>query len=132
MRTLITLFLSFFLCVPALAEIDLSTERVTDNGYFHASYTSKLAPIEINTLHAWIIHIKDKEGNDIANAEVSVIGGMPEHNHGLPTQPQVTKNIGNGCYLLEGMKFHMLGWWTITLSITNDDVNDTVTFNLKL
>lgn len=132
MKTSLTVFLSFFLCAPVYSETDLSTDRFTDDGYYQVSYSSKLEPVEINTLHAWIIHIKDKEGNDITNAEINIVGGMPEHNHGLPTQPQITKNIGNGCYLLEGMKFHMLGWWTVTISITNNDVNDTVTFNLKL
>lgn len=132
MKTLISLFIFLFLFISAFAESDLSTKKYSDNGYFQVSYTSKLEPIEINNLHAWIIHIKDKDGNNISNAKVTVVGGMPEHNHGFPTQPQITKNIGDGCYLLEGMKFHMPGWWTVTLSISNGDMSDAVTFNLKL
>ncbi|MGH1537173.1 MAG: FixH family protein [Gammaproteobacteria bacterium] len=96
------------------------------------SYISTMQPIEINNLHAWKIFIKNKDGKDIPNAEIHVVGGMPDHNHGLPTQPQITKSFGDGCYLLEGMKFQMPGWWTVTLTITNEDITDTVTFNLKL
>ena len=131
MKTLI-IFVIALLCTSALAETDLATNKLSDNGHFQVSYTSKLVPIEINSLHAWIIHIKDKDGKDAPNAEVNVIGGMPEHNHGLPTQPQITKNLGDGCYLLEGMKFHMLGWWTVTVSIMNENISDAATFNLKL
>ena len=132
MKAIITFFISLLLGTLALAETDLSASKYSDNGHFQVSYTSKLEPIEINNLHTWVIHIKDKDGKDIANAELKVIGGMPEHNHGLPTQPQITKNLGDGCYLLEGMKFHMLGWWTVTVSIMNKDTSDMVTFNLKL
>lgn len=120
----------------SIAETNSGESRLTkdtsDNGYFEVSYTSKLEPIEINNLHAWVIHVKDENGGDVSNAEVTVIGGMPEHNHGLPTQPQITKNLGGGCYLLEGMKFHMLGWWTVSITIMNKDINDVVTFNLHL
>ncbi|MGI9227383.1 MAG: FixH family protein, partial [Gammaproteobacteria bacterium] len=65
-------------------------------------------------------------------ADIKVDGGMPEHNHGFPTRPQVTKNLGDGCYLLEGMKFHMGGLWTISISITDNNVSDNVTFDLNL
>ena len=34
---------------------------------------------------------------------------MPEHNHGFPTAPRVTENLGEGDYLLEGMRFNMGG-----------------------
>ncbi len=132
MKLLIRIFITFMLCTSVFAETDLSSSKLSDKKHFQVSYTSKLDPIEINNLHAWIIYIKDANGKAVHAAEVTVIGGMPEHNHGLPTKPQVTKNLGDGCYLLEGMKFHMLGWWAVTVSIMNENTTDTVTFNLKL
>jgi hypothetical protein len=132
MKSLITFFILLSLCASTFAETDLAEQQASDNGHFQVSYTSKLEPIEINNLHAWIIHIKDNNGKDVTDAEVNAVGGMPEHNHGLPTQPQITKNLGDGCYLLEGMRFHMLGWWTVTITIINENISDTVTFNLNL
>jgi len=132
MKHLIFILFTLALCNSAFSETDLASSKASDNGYYQVSYISILEPIEINNLHAWKIFIKDKNGKDVPNAEISVIGGMPEHNHGLPTQPQITKSFGDGCYLLEGIKFHMLGWWTVTISITNENISDTVTFNLKL
>jgi len=132
MKALIIFSLVLLFCMPINAEMDFSSNKTSDNGHFQISYRSEMKPIEINSLHSWKIFIKDRQGKDVPNAEVSAIGGMPEHNHGLPTQPQITKSFGDGCYLLEGMKFHMLGWWTVTISISNKDLSDTVTFNLKL
>ena len=115
------------------AETNQESTKLSDYQYFKVSYTSKVEPIEINRLHAWLIHIEDKKnGENIEDAEIHVNGGMPEHNHGLPTQPQITKNLGDGYYLLEGMKFHMMGYWTITLTITDGEKSDDVTFELNL
>lgn len=116
----------------SFAETNQKSTKLSDNQHFKVSYTSKVEPIEINRLHAWLILIQDKNGKRIENAEILVQGGMPEHNHGFPTQPKITKYLGDGCYLLEGMKFHMMGYWTITLSITDGEISDDVTFELNL
>ena len=57
---------------------------------------------------------------------------MPQHGHGLPTTPQVTKNLGNGRYLIEGVKFNMRGWWIFELGVDGEDGADVVTFNIVL
>jgi hypothetical protein len=55
---------------------------------------------------------------------------MPQHGHGLPTQPQVTRELGDGRYLLEGMKFSMPGWSDLKLQVRSTDGQaDRVTFN---
>ena len=62
-------------------------------------------------------------------ARIAVDGGMPQHGHGLPTRPRVTRELGDGSYLLEGMKFSMTGWWEIKLAIDAAEGTDKVTFN---
>lgn len=111
---------------------DYSTTRAGDNGLFRASYTSESDPIAINDLHTWTLHVETMEGAPVDDAVVSVSGGMPEHNHGLPTQPQVTENLGGGDYRVEGMQFQMNGWWTVTFDIDAGGEQDSVTFNLQL
>ena len=55
---------------------------------------------------------------------------MPQHGHGLPTQPRVTQEIGDGRYLMEGMKFSMTGWWDMRLAVQAGDVTDGAVFNV--
>jgi len=132
-KTLLLILFPLVICASAYADLDYSSDKLSDNQQFQVSYKSVLEPIKINNLHAWKIFIKDKDGKYINDAEIEVSGGgMPDHNHGFPTNPQITQNFGDGCYLLEGLKFHMMGWWNITLSITHKDISDTVTFNLTL
>ena len=123
--------------IPALAENEsgmpgTETFRVSDEQQFQVQFTSKLNPVVINTLHTWILHIENRSGEPAANAVIQVSGGMPEHDHGLPTRPRVTENLGDGNYLLEGLKFHMGGLWQVTLSIQQGAVSDSVTFDLNL
>ena len=70
-------------------------------------------------------------GVGIDRAIIAVDGGMPEHGHGLPTKPRVTRQLGGGVYEIEGVRFNMGGWWELKLSISTPDGTDHVTFNLS-
>ena len=72
------------------------------------------------------------DGTPLEHADLSIDGGMPQHGHGLPTEPQVTEDLGGGRYKVEGMKFNMPGWWTITLKVSGAAGTDSATFNLTL
>ena len=83
-------------------------------------------------MHDWIVHIENDEGLKIEGAIVDVEGGMPKHNHGLPTKPLITAELGSGDYKLEGMRFHMSGYWEIVISITTDNGSSKVMIPLQL
>jgi len=122
-----------FLLVPWLwaAEAVAGTDWVSDRGVYTVAYESSLQPIEINQIHNWILHISS-DGEPVANAEVTISGGMPVHNHGLPTSPRVTEELGNGDYRLEGMRFHMKGDWEVSITIRAGGKTDTVIVTLTL
>jgi hypothetical protein len=86
----------------------------------------------VNRMHAWKLHIANADGSPVTDAQVQVDGDMPQHGHGLPTQPRVTSNLGGGDYLLEGVKFQMPGWWVIDLRIRSGERAETARFNLNL
>ncbi|MFZ4847501.1 MAG: FixH family protein [Caldilinea sp.] len=108
------------------------TELASDGGHFQVSFTSELDPITINQLHRWTLQVADKDGTPVEGATITVKGEMPEHGHGMPTQPQVTADLGGGIYQVEGMRFQMGGGWSVTFTIEADGVQDSVTFQLKL
>lgn len=112
--------------------LDTSTEKMTDNGLFHISVSSELDPLALNEMHSWTVHVETAAGEAVEGAEIMVDGGMPEHNHGFPTAPEITEELGGGDYLLEGVKFSMAGWWELKLNIDDGDQADVVTFNLIL
>ena len=113
-------------------ELDLSTTRPSSFKKFIVSVTSSLTPIAINKIHSWEIRVKTPDGRPVNDATITINGGMPMHQHGMPTAPRVTKNLGQGRYLLEGMKFSMTGWWELIVQIDAGLFQDNVTFNLML
>ncbi len=89
-----------------------------------------LQPRKMYTLQALVVD--GKTGQAVTNAGITIDGGMPQHGHGLPTRPRVTKNLGNGSYEISGLRFNMGGWWELKLTITTAAGTDTVTFNLSV
>ena len=88
--------------------------------------------IKVGKLHSWNIQVLTADGKPVDSAKITVDGGMPQHGHGLPTKPLVTKQLGDGRHLVEGMKFNMGGWWVVKFEVASAQGSDVVTFNLKL
>ena len=101
----------------------------------HGLYTATLEPVQpLRTRQMQTVRVKvgDVSGVGIDAASITIDGGMPEHGHGLPTKPRVTRNLGGGVYEIEGVRFNMGGWWEFKLAINAPSGSDVVTFNLAL
>jgi len=114
------------------AESADSRVRISQSGLFQVSYESKQHPIVINRIHSWVLHVETADGQPVANADITLLGGMPAHDHGLPTSPRMTQYLGDGEYLIEGMRFHMNGYWEIAITISAGGDRDTVIIRLEL
>ena len=106
-------------------------ERPSAQGGFRVSYRTD-GPVPVGRLHAWTLHVARADGTPVTDAVVAVDGDMPEHRHGLPTRPRVTRHLGSGDYLVEGVKFQMGGWWVMDFDITAAGHTERVRFNLHL
>ena len=89
-------------------------------------------PVPLNRIHKWRLLVSDLAGNPVENAKIDIVGHMPGHVHGLPTQPQVTGEVAPGVYRVDGMKFQMNGWWVMKFNIEHDGGKGSVRFNLVL
>jgi len=102
----------------------------TSGGLYTVRWRSDGGSIPLNTLHTWTVHVDSAGGVPVADAQLNVDGGMPAHNHGMPSRPEVTANLGGGDYRVEGMQFQMPGAWVITVSVAGPAGNDVVAFPL--
>ena len=93
---------------------------------------SQQEPIPLNVMHSWIITLRTPAGAPMADASIRVEGGMPAHDHGLATRPQVTSYLGEGRYLLEGVRFHMAGEWLLQVEIEHQQQQYSATVALRL
>ena len=113
------------LFAPVLAWAGEQAEfSVTTEGGNHLQISSELSPLAINRIHSWRLRLTDAAGAPVTGALIEVLGGMPEHDHGLPTRPEVTAELEPGVYLLQGVRFHMPGRWLLEFDMSlGDDVD---------
>ena len=114
--------------VPGIGDADARAAR--DPHFRHAP--RPLDPQRIAGGFARTLHLETVGGAPVDLCDVTVDGGMPQHGHGLPTKPKVTRQLGNGDHVVEGMKFNMGGWWVVKFRVSSAAGNDSLVFNLKL
>ena len=116
-------------CVARPADLNLSLDRNSVSNLYRVALVPPAQRPAINQMHSWKVKLTTLDGAPVHGATFLVDGGMPQHGHGLPTQPRVTREIEDGTYALEGMKFSMTGWWELKLAIQGPQGVDKVTFN---
>jgi hypothetical protein len=116
-------------CGTPPKDLDLSLEKNSAAGVYRVALVPPAQPPAINQMHSWKVKLATADGVPVHGAKFVVGGGMPQHGHGLPTQPRVTREMGDGTYALDGMKFSMTGWWEVKLDIQGPQGADKVTFN---
>ena len=116
-------------CMSPPKDLDLALTRPTVDNKYVVTLQPPATPAAINQLHAWPVKPVSPTGVFVPNARIQLDGGIPQHGNGLPTRPQVTRELPDGGYLIGGMKFGMTGWWEIKLAIESPVGADRVTFN---
>ena len=122
----------WFGAAPVLACCLVLSPGVAEAEELVVTYSTPDGPVEINRMHSWVLHVANAEGEPVTGAQIEVDGGMPAHNHGLPTRPRITREIGDGDYQLDGVRFHMGGYWEIVVSVTTDAGTETIVIPLTL
>ena len=113
-------------------DLDYSRTRASEGRVFTATIRPQGDSIPKGKLQRWTLHLQTANGAPVDSAVVTIDGGMPQHGHGLPTKPRVTRSLGNGDHLVEGLKFNMGGWWVVRFHVRSSVGTDSVVFNVKL
>ena len=57
----------------------------------------------------------------LKNAKILLKGGMPAHQHGLPTTPITTWLESESTFIIQGLKFSMPGDWFLSFYIIDEE-----------
>ncbi|MDQ6433161.1 FixH family protein [Mesorhizobium sp. LHD-90] len=126
-------FAQIYLTAPRHDAPDVTRAKSTENKLFVASIAPEGGEPKVGPLSSWMLTLRLPNGHPVRNALISLDGGMPDHNHGLPTKPTVSTDLGEGHYRIEGLKFTMPGVWVLKLVISTADFgSDEATFNVVL
>ena len=113
-------------------DLDYSRTRLSEGGVYRATIEPHGGAIPQGRLHSWTLHLETAAGAPVDDATLTIDGGMPQHGHGLPTKPRVTRHTGNGDHVVDGMKFNMGGWWVVKFGVRSTAGSDSLVFNIKL
>ena len=106
------------------------TVIMSDDKIYRVSLYSNSFPIPLQKIHSWTAHVEYANGKPLENAKIYIHGGMPVHRHGFPVTPRVKKYLGNGNYLIKGIKFSMMGEWEMRLNIKEKTQRDRAVFRI--
>ena len=125
-------FGAYLLMTRPNPDADTSPRRLSKAGRYEVSYQPSVTPVPRRSAHSWTLTVRTPDGRPVDGARLAIDGGMPDHGHGLPTQPFVREALGGGRYLVDGMKFNMGGYWVVDVTIAAAAGSDTVRFELNL
>lgn len=108
----------------------LALRAASDGGHYLIGARPAEWPLPLHRMHDWIVDIELADDTSEIPTAIYFDGGMPSHGHGFVTQPRVTRNLGHGEFLVEGVKFHMPGEWVLQITVTSRDSSDQVTLPL--
>lgn len=72
------------------------------------------------------------KGKIVKKAKIHLSGGMPAHQHGLPTTPKLVWSEEKQIYLIKGLKFSMPGEWVLNFKVSTDNHKDIVSMAINV
>jgi hypothetical protein len=117
---------------PAPAQSGARVERVGEAGLYRIAIAPENGAIPLGAIHSWVVDVATAAGEPFVPTRLAFDGGMPQHGHGLPTAPRVTRSLGTGRFLVEGVKFHMGGDWTLRVEVVGPSGPDVAVFQVRV
>lgn len=105
--------------------------QVSDKKSFKLSYTPTPDPVPLNKFFRVRLLLQDAQNRLLNGASLTVNATMPEHNHGMNVKPKV-KALGQGQYEIQGLLFHMAGYWEMAIDIQQGGKHEKVIFGVTV
>ena len=114
--------------LAALGARDLSRSAVSlvsNDGTYFVTYNSEPAVIPQNEPFAVEVRVFLDEAHTrpAPGIELALDARMPQHGHGMRREPRVER-LGEGHYHVDGIQFHMPGYWELYFDLTQGAVTE--------
>ncbi len=101
---------------------------LSEGGSFYLMVSPDPYPILFNEPFQLIAMVHEGADHNVmfTDAGLELVVTMPAHGHGMNTVPAITMDA-TGLFTVEGMLFHMRGWWQLDFTATRDGVTESAT-----
>jgi len=132
-KKLIILF-SFFFCSLLIANVTnkeaaaLTSKKPTFKSKLECQDEYSVGSFQ----KCWLKLLRNSK--PVKNAQIYIDGGMPQHNHGLPTSPEMNWSEEKQAYLIHGLKFSMPGKWSLNfiINVHNEKLQDEINMEIEV
>lgn len=114
------------------SDLNNAVTILSEDKKYKVTLYSNLSPLTTSKIHNWTVQVLTPDNKPVEGLKIYVHGGMPIHRHGFPTKPRVTKYLGEGRYLVNGVKFSMPGDWEMRFNIKEATKRDRVIFYISI
>jgi hypothetical protein len=114
------------------ARVGAREVRVGEAGLYRIAIAPEGGAIPVGAIHSWVVEVATAAGEPFVPTRLAFDAGMPQHGHGTLTAPRVTRALGNGRFLVEGVKFHMGGDWTLRVEVVGPLGADVAVFHVPV
>ncbi|HKQ71099.1 MAG TPA: FixH family protein [Polyangiaceae bacterium] len=106
--------------------------KTSRRGHYRVGLAPLSGPVEVGLTQSWVLWIHDPNDAPLARCKIKFDGWMPEHGHGLPTEPRVTQERSDGAYVVEGVRLSMPGFWELKVDVSGCGPSDTAIHALHI
>lgn len=93
-------------------------------GAYRVTIADNTANPRQHRLEQIAIVLRTAAGEPVNGARIAVDARTREVERRMQTAPRVTRSLGNGAYLVEGLHFNMAGLWLLEFDITAGKTRD--------
>lgn len=106
---------------------------ISSDGSYLVEFRTRPSAIPMNDVFAMDVRVSRIASNEAmpAQYDLSVDADMPEHLHGMNTQPKVTRN-DDGTFTARGMQLHMSGYWELYFDISAGGMSERAQLGVTL
>ncbi len=110
------------------------TWNQSNTGQYWAAWKPAAGPVEMGPSFAIEIKLSTTEAGaplDLPPSQLDIQARMPEHQHGMLQSPEIIR-LSPGHFRVDGMRFHMLGYWQLLLDVTRPPLTERAQFEIRL
>ena len=109
-----------------------SEALVSDGGSFRIRWASSPQPLPFNEYFELLIEVQlTADSQDSNPLWLDVHALMPEHAHGMNTQPKI-QALDDGRFIVKGMLFHMAGSWELSFDVAKGRIREQAKTRLQV
>jgi hypothetical protein len=96
-------------------------ERPSHHGRYRPRMLAAPEDVAVGRMQQWMFELRTAHGQRVEDAVLRIGSWMPEGGVQARVQPRAYRDLGDGFYLVFGIRFDRPGWWNLKVDISEEE-----------